>query len=659
MPQEVHPFLARLAEHGVWSPPERPQTARNGTGRTTTLPAAGDPQAARYASMALDKEADIVAGTPEGSRNHTLNKGAFRMGQLVGNGWLHEQAAYDALTDAGVAAGLAYAEAERTVRSGIDAGKREPRMGIDLHTPVSDAYTVDTSALGGATIPAASHLMASDSVAEPATVVYGGETGVPSTEAEPTAPATRPRQLVDGGAFIHAAPVEVPSLWGEDDDVLWAVGEPTILTGPTGVGKTTLGTMLVAGRLGLVPEVLGYPVAPGRKRTLVLAMDRPAQIQRAMARLLRQWPQELLDDRLVVWKGPPPMDLGRHPLMLHRLAELADADTVVIDSLKDAAVKLSDEETGQGLSRAMNYCVSNGVEVLAYHHQTKRSGNAQGKPNTLADVYGSSWITAGAGSVLLLWGTAGDLVVELSHLKQPAAEVGPLHIGHDHTAGRSFVYEGQRDRDSLLDLLQSGPQTASTVASWLYGEATDRAAVAKARRRLDKLVDLGHALRLDEEASRGGRVAGRPGGGSGIRYVIAAQKLDARVDARNGVSTHAENGHPQVSVDARGFDFSTHDSRRTLDARDARNSTDPQVNVDARSMHASPGRSMHASLPPFKGGDAAHGRASTNPIPLDSNDVEVCARCYQQAERFIPAPGGKRWCPRCAYPTENHDHEED
>jgi hypothetical protein len=610
-----------------------------------SLPAAGDAAAGRYASMALDKEADIVAGTREGSRNDTLNKGAFRIGQLVGNGWLSEQSALDALIDAGMAAGLPYAEAERTVQSGINAGMHEPRTGIDLHTPVGDAYTVDTTALGGATIPAGSHDV------------------VPDEEPKGTdelTPPQRPRQLVDGGAFIHAAAREVPSLWGEDDDVLWAEGEPTILTGPTGVGKTTLGTMLVAGRLGLVPEVLGYAVKPGRKRTLVLAMDRPAQIQRAMARLLRQWPAELLDERLVVWKGPPPMDLGRHPMMLYQLAELAEADTVVIDSLKDAAVKLSDEETGQGLSRAMNYCVTSGVEVLAYHHQTKRSGSAQGKPNTLADVYGSGWITAGAGSVLLLWGNAGDLVVELSHLKQPAGEVGPLHIGHDHTAGRSFVYEGQGDRDSLLDLLQSGPQTASTVASWIYGDACDRAAVAKARRRLDKLVELGQAARLDDGPTRGGRVDGQPGGSQGTRYVIASSRiLDARLDARTLDLVHAEFGHPQVSVDARGSEFSTHDSRRTLDARDARNSINPQVNVDARSMHANHGASMHAAPPPFRGGDAGQERASTNPIPLDSNDVEVCARCLQPADRLIPAPGGKRWCPRCAQPADHQDHEED
>jgi hypothetical protein len=639
MAQEVHPFLARLAEHGAWTPPERPPAVRSGGGHPLSLPAAGDPQAGHYAATALGREADIVASTPEGSRNHTLNVGAYRMGQLVGNGWLSEQSAADVLIDAGMAAGLSYAEAERTVTSGIRAGQHEPRMGIDLHTPVGDAYTVDTTALGGATVPTGSHDVVPD---EGST-----ETG------EPTTPQ-RPRQLIDGGTFIYQAADHVTAVWGEDDDVLWAEGEPLIITGPTGIGKTTLGTCVVAGRLGLLPDTLGYLVTPGRRRTLVLAMDRPRQIQRAMARLLRQYPEDVLNRRLIVWQGPPPMDLARHPLMLHQLAELADADTVVLDSLKDAALKLSEEETGQGLSRAMNYCVSNGVEVLAYHHQTKRSGNAQGKPNSLADVYGSQWITAGAGSVLLLWGNAGDLVVELSHLKQPAADVGPLQVGHDHVAGRSFLYEGSGNRDSLLDLLRSGPQTASTVASWIYGDACDRAAVAKARRRLDKLVELGQAARLDDGPTRGGTA----GGSQGTRYVTASSRDSRRtLDARNGVSMHEKIGHPQVSADARGFEFSTHDSRRTLDARDARNSTNPQVSADARSTHASRGASMHATPPPFRGGDAGQGCAPTaNLIPLDlndveSNDVEVCARCLQPANRFVPAPDGKRWCPRCADPT--------
>lgn len=95
------------------------------------------------------------------------------------------------------------------------------------------------------------------------------------------------------------------------------------------------------------------------------------------------------------------------------------AGTVMIDSLKDMAPSLSDEATGQGINPAMQMCVAAGVEVLALHHQRKAQG-VNTKPRKLADVYGSRWLIAGCGSVLMLWGEAGDSIVELTHPKQPS-----------------------------------------------------------------------------------------------------------------------------------------------------------------------------------------------------------------------------------------------
>lgn len=656
MTQDLHPFLAQLAEAGAYDPPSRPQRAPNGAAGTVAPPSPGDPQAARYAATALDREADLVAGTPEGTRNDTLNKSAFRIGQLVACGWLEESVATEALTDAGLASGLPFAESERTVISGMDAGMRAPRIGVELHPPAPPAaYVVpdmpDTGevALGGGQVSTGSHDVASE---------------------EPTT-AQRPRQLVHGGTFIHSARPTVPALWGDGDDVLWSEGEPLIITGPPGVGKTTLGTCVVAGRLGLVPDVLGYPVKPGERRTLVLAMDRPAQIQRAMARLLRRYPEDVLNERLEVWEGPPPMDLGRHPHLLYQLAELADADTVVIDSLKDAAIKLSDEETGQGLSRAMNYCVSQSVEVLAYHHQTKRSGNAQGKPNTLADVYGSGWITAGVGSVILLWGNAGDLVIELSHLKQPAGIVGPLAVGHDHEAGRSFLYDGLSENDKVMDLLGSGPQTATAVASWLWGENTDRAAVMRAKRRLDRLVETGVAIKLDEKTPGQRTGDGQFAGSTAGRYRLVAShsRHGERLVTPNHAPSHADS-RPTLELDVSpGRTESRTDRPVDLDPpihadrhADSREITNPQVAPNHAPIHADsrglPAPPIHAPKPPFRGGVGGVRAREGNQISLESHDVEVCARCLQEADELVPAPGGRRWCPECADPTETFERKD-
>src|SRR6185436_7011481 len=84
------------------------------------------------------------------------------------------------------------------------------------------------------------------------------------------------------------------------------------------------------------------------------------------------------------------------------------------------------------------------------HHLVKRGPNGS-KPTALADVYGSVWITAGAGSVVLLWGEAGDPIVDLIHLKQPAEPVGPMRIVHDHDAGTSAV----SDATDLVELAKA------------------------------------------------------------------------------------------------------------------------------------------------------------------------------------------------------------
>ncbi len=243
-------------------------------------------------------------------------------------------------------------------------------------------------------------------------------------EPEPKQPDMWQRRLVRGGSFVLDQPREVPALWGAGDRVLWARGEALMIVGPAGVGKTTLAQQVVIARLGLTSEVLDLPVEPTSSRVLYLACDRPPQIARSLARMVRPCDRELLDDRLMVWKGPPPLDFARHPDTLLDMAQSAQADTVVIDSLKDVALKLTDDEAGSGYNSARQRALAEGVDLIELHHQRKAGSGLAGKPNSLADVYGSVWITAGAGSVLLVWGEAGDSVVQVTHLKQPAEDVG-------------------------------------------------------------------------------------------------------------------------------------------------------------------------------------------------------------------------------------------
>jgi len=83
--------------------------------------------ASAWAVTALRGEALLVANAPEGTRNDTLNRAAFRLGQLVGADLLPARAVTHALGQAAARAGLSEAEASRTIRSGMIAGTRSPR----------------------------------------------------------------------------------------------------------------------------------------------------------------------------------------------------------------------------------------------------------------------------------------------------------------------------------------------------------------------------------------------------------------------------------------------------------------------------------------------------------------------------------------------------
>ena len=80
-----------------------------------------------YGMAALEQECAKVASAVEGRRNSTLNTAAFKVGQLVAGENLSRADAEGRLLLAAASAGLGNSEAVRTIRSGLDAGTREPR----------------------------------------------------------------------------------------------------------------------------------------------------------------------------------------------------------------------------------------------------------------------------------------------------------------------------------------------------------------------------------------------------------------------------------------------------------------------------------------------------------------------------------------------------
>jgi hypothetical protein len=91
-----------------------------------------------WARAALERELARVAAAKEGTRNDTLNRSSFSLGQIVGSGRLDAAEVEQLLLDRAFRIGLGEREARATIASGLSAGSRQPRSPaartIDLRT---------------------------------------------------------------------------------------------------------------------------------------------------------------------------------------------------------------------------------------------------------------------------------------------------------------------------------------------------------------------------------------------------------------------------------------------------------------------------------------------------------------------------------------------
>jgi hypothetical protein len=109
-------WMARLLN----AEPEVPEITR-------PLPALDQSQGRAYALAAFREETRRVAEARVGTRNDTLNRAAFSLGQLVAAGLIPPLPVMTGLAGAAARAGLPDDEARRTIRSGMAAGARKPR----------------------------------------------------------------------------------------------------------------------------------------------------------------------------------------------------------------------------------------------------------------------------------------------------------------------------------------------------------------------------------------------------------------------------------------------------------------------------------------------------------------------------------------------------
>ena len=120
--------IAELPEHIIDMLDRDRQQKREASTQRIQRQRSHDQKANRYASFIQRAEVHAVANAVEGARNDTLNKAAFALGRLIGAGYLDRHDVEQELQLAADRAGLDWHEAQRTIRSGLDAGVHQPRV---------------------------------------------------------------------------------------------------------------------------------------------------------------------------------------------------------------------------------------------------------------------------------------------------------------------------------------------------------------------------------------------------------------------------------------------------------------------------------------------------------------------------------------------------
>jgi hypothetical protein len=137
-------LLDRLREPLHAPPQSRPPTAGPSEPRRTSA----------WAKAALERELAKVSAAQEGSRNSTLNRSAFSLGQIVGSGALDADEVEHLLVNRATAIGLGEREARATITSGLSAGTRQPRLPADRTIDLRTVPLPGTPSSAGSRTPA-------------------------------------------------------------------------------------------------------------------------------------------------------------------------------------------------------------------------------------------------------------------------------------------------------------------------------------------------------------------------------------------------------------------------------------------------------------------------------------------------------------------------
>ena len=389
--EKVREAVAELSQAGKDTVVEdAPPPAAPAGWSVATAPADG--RLGAYAAAALEGEAERVRAAPEGGRNNQLNESAFSLGQLVGAGLLGEAEAAGSLLGAAHAAGLPEPEASRTLKSGLEAGKRFPRAAP------ADRDGAPAARPGG---PESGWLVSLDGVTlaegDPAAVLGGIDLRLSTG-------GVRHFEMRTMGALLRKEfpPVRwvVPGVMSEGLN---------LLAGAPKQGKSMLA-------LNLALTIAGGGLALGgvqveRQDVLYLSLeDRQRRVKGRALKMLQALPEAVraaVADRLTVATDWPRLDEGGLKLVELWCRRVRQPGLVIVDVWNRFSPKARPgnrsayQDDSDALHQAKAFVDDRGMAALVLHHTRKPAGGVN-DADYVAEVSGTMGLTGTADGILVL-----------------------------------------------------------------------------------------------------------------------------------------------------------------------------------------------------------------------------------------------------------------
>lgn len=204
-----------------------------------------------------------------------------------------------------------------------------------------------------------------------------------------------------------------------------------LLTGPTQVGKTQF-SLDAAGHMALGKSFLNREMKPAKIGFFSLEMGLIdlkyflSQMQYSFS--LEE--QDILEKNLQLFPLGEPMYMTdeRTRDELEQIVGDLKLDGIIVDSLGSATDdSVSDEKIKKFFHWNDRFRQKLGIFTWYIHHHRKASGDNR-KPNKIADVYGSQYITSYATSVVCLWETGIPNHISFITLKKRLAPRDPTFV---------------------------------------------------------------------------------------------------------------------------------------------------------------------------------------------------------------------------------------